>query len=115
MLKRIAIELRHHIPFTAIGAVSGIIIMVIIVSVGVLPQVARISPTIFYILHPLHVVLSALVTSSLYKKYGSKKIWAALLVGYFGSVGIATISDSVIPYLGETLLNLPHTNNVFTF
>ena len=108
MLKRIVTELRHHIPFTAIGAVTGIVVMVIIVSVGVLPQVNRVSSTVFYVLHPLHVVLSAMVTTSLYKKYGSQKIWAAVLVGYFGSVGIATISDSLIPYLGESLLNLPH-------
>jgi hypothetical protein len=25
-----------------------------------------------------------------------------------GSIGIATLSDSVIPYLGEILLNMPH-------
>jgi len=28
-----------------------------------------------------------------------------LVIGYIGSVGIATISDSLIPYLGEILLN----------
>ena len=30
------------------------------------------------------------------------------MIGYTGSVGIATMSDSVIPYLGEFLLNLPN-------
>ena len=108
MLKRIVRELRHHAPFTAVGAVTGIIIIVIIVYCNVLPQVARISPTVFYTLHPLHVVLSAVVTTALYRKYTSGKIWAAVLVGYFGSVGIATLSDSVIPYLGEVLLDLPN-------
>ena len=29
-------------------------------------------------------------------------------MGYFGSVGIATLSDCVIPYIGESLLNLPN-------
>jgi len=28
-------------------------------------------------------------------------------IGYIGSVGIATLSDSVIPYLGEALLGMP--------
>ena len=102
MLKRIATELRHHIPFTTIGAVTGIIIMIIIISVGALPQIARISPTIFYILHPLHVVLSALVTTSLYRKYGSKKIWAVILVGYFEAVQSGIFQFSV-------LISLPHT------
>ena len=108
MLKRIGTELRHHVLFTALGAVSGIIVMVIIVAVKALPQVSEVSHTVFYVLHPLHVVLSAVVTTALYRKYGSQKIWAAVLVGYIGSIGIETVSDSLIPYLGETLLNLPN-------
>jgi len=108
MLKRIANELREHAPFTIFGAATGIIIMVIIVLVNLLPQVNQVSYTIFYILHPAHVVLSALVTTVMFKKYGNTKIWAMLLIGYLGSVGIATLSDSLIPYLGEGLLNLPN-------
>jgi len=108
MLKLIASELRHHVPFTALGAATGIVIMAVIVYSNTLPQVAQISPTIFYTLHPLHVILSAMVTTAMYKRYTSGKIWAAVLVGYLGSVGIATLSDSVIPYLGEMLLDLPH-------
>jgi len=106
MIRRIFGELAHHVPFTASGAVSGVIIMLIMVSGDVLPQVASVSYTVFYILHPAHVVLSALVTTAMYKKYGNGKIWAAILIGYFGSIGIATLSDSVIPYLGEILLGL---------
>jgi len=82
--------------------------MVIIVFGNFLPKVSPISYSIFYALHPTHVVLSALVTTAMYKKYSSGKIWAAILVGYFGSIGIATISDSIIPYLGEILLELPN-------
>ena len=105
MLRLIAHELREHVPFTALGAVSGIIILVVMVRLTVLPHV---SSTVFYILHPLHVVLSAIVTSAMYRKYGNGKLWSTILVGYFGSIGIATISDSIIPYLGETLLDLPN-------
>lgn len=108
MLKRIANELKHHAPFTAIGATTGIIVMVIIIFNNVLPQVSHISYTLFYILHPTHIFLSALVTTAMLKKYSDSKIWVAILIGYFGSVGIATLSDSVIPYLGETLLGLEH-------
>ena len=108
MLRRIANELREHVPFTTFGATTGVIIMVIIVFGNVLPQVSQVSYPIFYILHPAHVVLSALVTTAMYKKYSNGKIWALILIGYFGSIGIATLSDSVIPYLGETLLGLPN-------
>jgi len=91
-----------------LGAATGIIIMAIIVFGKVLPQVSLISYPIFYTLHPTHVVLSALVTTAMYKKYGNGKVWATILVGYFGSIGIATLSDSMIPYLGEMLLDLPN-------
>ena len=106
MLRRIADELKHHAPFTASGAATGIILMVIIAFTDVLPQVSQSSYTVFYILHPAHVALSALVTTAIYKKYGGSSIWRVILIGYFGSIGIATLSDSVIPYLGETLLGL---------
>lgn len=104
-MKRIATELREHVPFTTLGATSGIIILVVMVRLNVL---ADVSLTVFYVLHPLHVVLSAMVTSALYRKYSNGKIWAVVLVGYFGSIGIATISDSIIPYLGEIMLDLPN-------
>ena len=77
--------------------------MVIIV-LGNVP--AQISQTTFYTLHPLHVALSALVTTAMYKKYSNGRIWKAILIGYFGSIGIATISDAIIPYLGGVLLNV---------
>ncbi len=109
MLRRIIDELRSHIPFTALGAVIGIVIMVIIVFFKVLPQVSQVSETVFYILHPAHIVLSALVTTAIFKKHGNGKIWAIILVGYLGSIGIATLSDSIIPYLGEIMLGLPNS------
>ncbi len=108
MSKNIIKELKAHAPFTIFGAITGIVIMLIFYKI---PQ--NISYNIFYILHPLHVLLSALVTTSIYviycKKY-NKKInpLTVILIGYIGSIGIATLSDSIIPYLGEILLNLPN-------
>ncbi|HEY41611.1 MAG TPA: hypothetical protein G4O18_07105 [Dehalococcoidia bacterium] len=108
MLQRIATELRHHIPFTALGAVTGIVAIIIIVAVGALSPVSDVSETVFYVLHPLHVVLSAGVTTAMYRKHTRGRIIPAILIGYFGSIGIATLSDSVVPYIGELLLDLPH-------
>ena len=72
MIKRILRELRHHIPFTAFGALTGIIILVFFLRLPEKPAYE-----IFYTLHPLHVLLSAMVTASmyeLYKRSGHKKI-----------------------------------------
>jgi len=102
MMKLIVHELKEHIPFTALGALTGIIIMVIVVLINV---PSHISNTIFYTLHPLHVLLSALVTTAMYVRYRKTKFWVAILIGWTGSIGIATISDAIIPYLGGSLLN----------
>jgi hypothetical protein len=102
MLGQIARELKHHAPFTALGAASGIILMLIIVLTDVSSTV---SEATFHSLHPLHVIFSSLTTTAMYRKY-SGKIWAAVLVGYFGSIGIATLSDAIIPYLGGVLLGI---------
>jgi len=102
MLRRIAKELKEHIPFTALGALTGIIITVIIVF-GNVPS--NVSQTVFYTLHPIHVLLSALVTTAMYVRYRKGKIWVAILIGWTGSIGIATISDAIIPYLGGNLLH----------
>lgn len=102
MGKRIAHELKEHIPFTAVGAVTGIIIMVIVV-LGNIP--AHVSQTAFYVSHPLHVLLGALVTTAMYMRYRKAKFWMAILIGWTGSIGIATISDAIIPYLSGNLLN----------
>jgi hypothetical protein len=103
MIRRILSELKEHAPFTATGAVTGIIIMVIIVFADV---PSPISEATFYTLHPLHVVLSALVTTAMYMRYSKGKLWAAILIGYAGSIGIATLSDAIIPYLGGSALNI---------
>ncbi len=102
-------ELKHHAPFTAFGALSGILILVALAGI---PHEA--AERTFYVLHPLHVLLSAIVTASMYKNYKcaqDKKgcnIFSLLVVGVVGSVGIATLSDSIIPFAGEVLLRLPH-------
>ncbi len=103
MIRQIAVELKEHAPFTAFGAITGIGIMAIIVLVNV---PAQISQAVFYTLHPLHVVFSAIATTAMYKKYSNGRVWKAILIGFFGSIGIATLSDAIIPYLGGTLLNI---------
>jgi len=104
-LKTISGELRVHAPFTLFGSLTGIVIMVLMVFF----QAPRgVSEFAFWALHPFHVLLSALVTAGMYRLHGGGKIWKTVLIGYFGSVGIASLSDSLIPYWGESLLGLPN-------
>jgi len=114
VFKQISKELKIHTPFTVFGALTGIVIMLFSSKIP-----AKLSYDIFYILHPIHVVLSALVTASMYELHtcqritkkcirGKCNLWILILIGYVGSVGIATISDSIIPYFGEVMLGLPN-------
>jgi len=111
MINRIIKELKHHAPFTAFGALTGILLMLFFRNISEVK-----AHNLFYVFHPLHVVLSAIVTVAMYKTYeclqtgGKCSLWKVLLVGYFGSIGVATLSDSIIPYMGEVLLKLPNTH-----
>jgi hypothetical protein len=109
MVRQILIELRRHAPFTAFGALTGIVIILILIFAHTISRVYEVSFIIFYILHPTHIVLSAIVTTAMYRLHRPKFnfLWG-ILIGYVGSIGIATLSDSIIPFLGELLLDLPH-------
>jgi len=107
-------ELRTHAPFTIFGALTGVLLITFFQA---LP--AQSAHNVFYVLHPIHVVLSALATASMYRLHtcerisgiclkGNCNLWVLLVIGYLGSVGIATLSDSIIPYVGELMLNLPN-------
>ena len=101
----IATELRTHAPFTAFGTVTGVVIMAAFIQFRI-PR--EISSTLFWTMHPLHVLLSALVTTAMYRLHAGGGIWQTVLIGYVGSIGIATLSDSLIPFAGEWMLDLPY-------
>jgi hypothetical protein len=67
-----------------------------------------VSEALFWGLHPVHVLLSALVTAAMYRLHSPAGFVRTILIGYVGSVGIATLSDSIIPFVGEWLLQFPH-------
>jgi len=105
MLKDIPKELKAHVPFTLVGTLTGIVIFFVIIYARI-PQTT--SHVLFWIFHPFHVLLSALVTAGLYRLHNKSSFWGTVAIGYFGSIGIATLSDCIIPYVGEYLLELPN-------
>ena len=77
--KHILAELKGHSPFTLLGVLLGVVFMVLFRNIG-----STGSRTMFAIFHPTHVVLSAMVTASMFKMHAVKKRFLlVLLVGYF--------------------------------
>jgi len=99
-------ELKNHIPFTLLGTLTGALILFGVLSLHLENSTSH---ALFAVFHPAHVFFSAMTTSAIYylhnKKCGMIRL---LVVGYVGSIGIATLSDCVIPFIGEYLLKLPH-------
>lgn len=100
--KHILVELKGHAPFTLFGAVLGIGFMLLFRNIS-----GGGRHTLFAIFHPAHVVLSAIVAASMFRLHAEKKRFVLVLaIGYFGSIGVATLSDIIIPHIGTELLGL---------
>jgi len=102
--KRIVMELARHAPFTALGALLGATLMLAIAAYA-----RELTPGVFYeafhVLYPAHILLSAIVTSSLFRLYRGSATHAAV-VGFTGAVGVCTVSDVLLPYVGGWLLGV---------
>lgn len=100
--RHILAELKGHMPFTVLGAVLGIVFMLAFSRTGVVS-----SYVLFSVFHPCHVFLSAMVTASMFGIHTvRRRFLLALVVGYVGSIGIATVSDIVIPHFGAHVLGI---------
>ena len=98
-------ELLAHAPYTALGTLSGMLVLGLLLWSRA-PQ--TVSLRLFWLFHPLHVLLSAFVTTAIFRLHGNRGFWRTLAIGWIGSIGIATISDSLLPFAGEWLLDLPN-------
>ena len=100
--KHILVELKGHAPFTFFGAILGIFFMLVFRNIS-----GGSRHRLFEVFHPAHVILSAIVTASMFRLHTAKKRFLlVLVVGFIGSVGIATLSDIIIPHIGADLLGL---------
>ncbi|MBU1252279.1 MAG: hypothetical protein KJ905_02815 [Nanoarchaeota archaeon] len=101
MIKELLHELKHHAPFT----IAATIIAIGIALVVEYYFKSNISENLFEILHPLHIIASAMVTTRIFYKYKPKLI-PALLVGISGAIIIGSLSDVILPWMGGNLFNL---------
>jgi hypothetical protein len=98
--KLIGAELKNHLPFTLLGAATGIVFML-----AGRQWFSQQAETLFSVFHPLHVLLSAMVTAALFEIHRkAKNFLVILIIGVVGSIGIATLSDCILPYFGENIL-----------
>jgi hypothetical protein len=100
--KHILLELKGHLPFTALGSVLGILFMLLFRAISNGGGLG-----LFMIFHPLHVILSAIVSASMLTLHGGRKnLLFILIISYLAAVGTATVSDIVMPHIGASLLGL---------
>lgn len=100
--KHILVELRGHVPFTLFGTAGGLLLILVFRGLG-----EASGRVLFEVFHPAHVLLSAMVTASMFKMHAVKnRFLVVLVVGYVGSIGIATLSDIILPHIGTKLLGL---------
>jgi len=96
-------ELKHHAPFTLGASLLAGVLVAIFYSMGRVP-----SEALFEIMHPGHVLVSAIATSALYWKY-NKSYLGAISSGVIGAILIGSLSDVIFPFLAGNLFSL-HTH-----
>jgi hypothetical protein len=95
--KVIVLELKDHIPFTLIATLIAVIFVFLVQKINL--------SSLFFVIHPLHIFTSAIVSSAIFYKY-KKDFTQALIVGIISSIFIGTISDIIFPYLGGIIFQL---------
>lgn len=111
-IKNIIRELKAHSPLTAFGALMGVLVLLLMLHFS---SSLSHSQSLFETAHPIHILLSAFATAATFRRAGGSGFWKTILIGYFGSIGICTISDCVIPYFGEWILKFPNREFDFCF
>lgn len=106
-LQHILLELGAHLPYSIFGVVIGIVVLgiltffaIILDSTHLLPKASR---ELFHVLHPVHILLSAIVTTAMFWKH-ERRFFKTLFIGLAGSILICGLSDVLFPYIGGMIL-----------
>jgi len=92
-------EVLGHLPFTLIGLVFGILLMI----VGSYKLNIVFSEEAFHFTHFLHIFFSAAAASALMTYYESS-YGRSVVVGMISSIFLCTLSDTLIPYWGVSMM-----------
>ncbi|MDD3726244.1 MAG: hypothetical protein PHI44_03520 [Candidatus Ratteibacteria bacterium] len=99
-------ELKHHLPFSILSVSIGLILVGFFTVITEMLRISDMSPyseELFHIFHPIHLLFSAIATTAMFWQH-ERKGFKAVIIGFFGSVGICGISDIIIPYISGFLL-----------
>lgn len=101
LVKSVSHELKHHAPYTLLGAILGVLFMFIF------RNREKAGEYMFLVAHPGHILLSAMATAAMFKTRGSaKNFLLILIIGWVGAIGISTLSDVLIPFAGTEMFSL---------
>lgn len=103
-------ELGEHLPYSIFGVVVAMLIVGIMtffaVILNAMDRFPEASGELFHIFHPIHILLSATVTTAMFWKH-DRKVVKAFVIGFTGSIGICALSDIFFPYIGGLIAGVP--------
>jgi len=126
-LNHIISELGVHLPYSIFGVIIGIVILGILTFFAIILKVEYLLPKageeLFHVFHPIHILLSAIVTTAMFWKH-QRSFIKALIIGFLGSILICGLSDILLPYIGGRIIGkemdlhiciLEHPNIILPF
>jgi hypothetical protein len=105
----LALEFAHHLPYTFISSLLGMVIIWVFAGSRIRQGAALLHEELdwfFHVLHPMHLCLSAVATTSVFWRH-EKRLLKAVLVGFFGTVIPCGLSDYIFPFIGGKILSQP--------
>lgn len=105
-LRLIMHELKTHLPYTLLGAISGILLLGLIYQIFIRAGHFNQHETFenfFHVFHFGHIFLSAIATTAIFFRH-DRNILKTIAIGFFGTLVACGISDLFLPYLGGKLL-----------
>ena len=93
-------ELKEHLPMTLVVSLVAGILVAVFYYFGSVP-----SEGIFDVMHPAHILVSAIATSAIYWKY-KKSVLNGILIGVVGAILIGSLSDVILPWVAGNLFSL---------
>lgn len=100
-------ELKEHLPFTLGASLTAGALIAIFYSVNKSYFIEIVSG-LFEIMHPAHILVSAIATSAIYWKYNKSAI-KVILIGITGAILIGSLSDVLFPWLAGNIFSLKTT------